>query len=133
MRQHASNEVCVIIAEDNERSRKFIRDTQRFHQDDSYSWTIDPELRKHFPFRKIKQDPLFEPKRKSSPLQIADFCAYAFKRHLMQDHRYDRYVESFWKQVVYFESADFSKRPQLSGKHAQTPLRSRPRRSRGPT
>jgi len=131
MRQHASNEVCIMIAEDNDRSRKFIRDTQRFHQERAYEWTLDPELRKHFPFRKIKQDPLFEPKRRSSPLQIADFCAYVFKRHLMQDHRYDRYVDAFWEQVVYFESPDFSKRPQLAGKHAQTPRGSHRRRVRG--
>jgi hypothetical protein len=86
----------------------FITETQRFHQDRRKDWPLDPQIRKHFPFRKIKHDPLFEPKRKSSVLQIADFCAYVLKRFLMQDRRYDRYVEKIWPQVVQLQETETS-------------------------
>jgi hypothetical protein len=45
--------------------------------------TLDEEARRFFPFRRIKHDPLFEPKKRSSILQLADFGAYVAKRIAM--------------------------------------------------
>jgi hypothetical protein len=103
MRQNASPEICMMIVEDNDRARTLIRDNQRFHQDPRFKTVDDMELRKHFPLRKIKEDPAFQPKKKGSPLQISDFCAYAFRRFLMQDRKFDRFVEVFWPHVVRFD------------------------------
>jgi hypothetical protein len=65
--------------------------------------TLDDDTKKHFPLRKIKEDPLFQPKRQSHPLIFADFCAYVWKKILMGDRRYDRFFEPLRKQVIYFE------------------------------
>ena len=73
MRRNTQNEICVMVVEDNDNARRVIRDTQRWHQNPKHAAMLDEESRKHFPFRKIKQDPLFESKRQSSPLQLADF------------------------------------------------------------
>ena len=83
--------------------RNFITDVQRFHQSKKFAETMDEETRKHFPLRKIKEDPLFQPKRQSHPLIFADFCAYVWKRVLMGDTRYDRFFNPFRKQVIFFD------------------------------
>ena len=111
MRQNAPNEVCMMIVEDNDRARKLILDTHRYHQDKTIEKILAPEARVHFPFRKIKEDPVFQPKKSSSPLQIVDFCAYVFRRFLMQDRHNDRFAEPLWQQVISFEAETLVPRP----------------------
>jgi hypothetical protein len=101
VRRNASNENCLMVAENNDQAKKLIAATQRYHQEHRTEFLVGEEVRKHFPFRKIQEDPLFQNKRKSNPLQIADFCAYVFKRILMQDRRYDRFFGPFISQLVY--------------------------------
>jgi hypothetical protein len=103
MRRNTKNEVCMLVAENNDRAKKFITDVHRFHQNKDFFATLDESTKKHFPLRKIKEDPLFQPKRQSHPLIFADFCAYVWKRVLMGDERYDRFFEPFRKQVIYFD------------------------------
>ena len=103
MRRNTKNEICMLVAENNDKSKKFISDVQRFHQDRKFSATLSEEAQKHFPLRKIKEDPLFQPKRQSHPLIVADFCAYVWKRILMGDKRYDRFFDAFRKQVIFFD------------------------------
>lgn len=110
MRQNASNEICLMIVEDNEQARRLIKETQRFHQRKDGAWAIDPNLHQHFPLRKIKEDPLFQPKRGNSPLQIADFCAFVHKRILNQDHYYDKYEDAIWPYVVRFDDPPWKKK-----------------------
>ncbi|MBI1649063.1 DUF3800 domain-containing protein [Hyphomicrobium sulfonivorans] len=88
MRVNTSNEVTMLIVEDNEQARKIIKDTQNQHRLTSAVDGFGPEERKYFPFKKIKSSPLFEQKRDSPALQIADFCAYVMKRRAMNDTRY---------------------------------------------
>lgn len=114
MRRNASNEICLMIVEDNDQARQLIRDTQRFHQDPKLAKTLDEHSRVHFPFRKIKEDPLFQPKRPTSPLQIADFCAYAYKRYLNKDQKIKPFMSAIWPLVIYFEEDDFSPRKKSS-------------------
>lgn len=99
MRTHASNEVCLMVVEDNDQSRQYIRQAQSFHQKRGVLDFLDEGARKHFPLRKIKEDPLFQKKRKSSVLQLADFCAYVFKKNMMKDDRYARFIDQMWDQV----------------------------------
>jgi hypothetical protein len=93
MRTNASNEVCLMIVEDNNEARSTLRGAQAYYQDQRITSVMDEERRKIFALRKIKEDPLFQKKRKSSVLQVADFCAYVFKKHLMGDRRYDRFLD----------------------------------------
>ena len=100
MRKNTQNEVCMMIAEDNADSRRFIRETQQYHQRSDISSELDAESRKHFPFRKIKEDPAFQQKRPGHPLEIADFCAYVFKRFLINnsDAKFSRFFDPVVEQ-----------------------------------
>jgi hypothetical protein len=86
MRGNASNEVCMLIVEDNERARRFIRQSILHLQKERFQLVGLPDESIHFPLRKIKEEPLFQNKRSSSVLQLADFCAYVFKRFLMDQN-----------------------------------------------
>jgi hypothetical protein len=103
IRKNASNENCLLVAEDNAQARSIIRDVQQHHQDKKIEAVLDEKTRKHFPLRKIKEDPLFQSKRPSHPLVVADFCAYVFKRVLMGDTRYERFFDPFRQKIVTFE------------------------------
>jgi hypothetical protein len=100
MRIFAPNEVCMLVVEDNQQSRRFILDNIKHHQDKSVMRFADPEFAPFFPLRKIKEEPLFQAKKKSSPMQLADFFAYVFKRKIMGDSRYDRYLKPAWGCVA---------------------------------
>jgi hypothetical protein len=101
MRRNASNENCLMIVEDNDRARNVIREMQVHHQNKRE--ILEPNIAKHFPLRKVQEDPLFQPKRQSNPLLLADFIAYVFKRKLMKDTRYDRFGFKFKDQIISFE------------------------------
>lgn len=103
MRKHASNEVCLMVVEDNVQSRQHIRHAQSYFQKRQVPEFFDEEAKKHFPLRKIKEDPLFQKKRKSSVLQLADFCAYVFKKNMMKDQKYVRFIDQMWDQVPALE------------------------------
>lgn len=95
MRQHAKNEVCMLVVEDNPDARSTIARVQRSYQDRNF--IVSDDVKNYFPFKKIKEAPLFQKKEHSSPLQMADFCAYVCKRWVMeglsQQGRYWRYLE----------------------------------------
>jgi len=103
MRKNAPNEVCMLVVEDNQQARRFISDTVRHHQNRDVLEFADPDISKFFPFRKIKEEPLFQAKRARSPLQLADFFAYVFKRHMMGDVRYSRLLRIAWNCVAAHE------------------------------
>lgn len=103
MRINASSEICMLVVEDNQQARRRIQETQRYYQRNDVVESLDDEAaRRHFPFRKIREDPLFQEKRSGSALQLADFCAYVFKRHLMGDSRYDPIFNALRSQIVVF-------------------------------
>jgi hypothetical protein len=85
LRQNAKREHCLVIVENNERAKKLIAETQRYHQDKNIVKTLSEEHREYFPLQKIKEDPLFAKKKPSHPLVLADFVAYVWKRVRMKD------------------------------------------------
>ena len=85
MRRHARDEVCMMVVEDNDQARRHIKAFQHYYQTRDLALT-DDLARQLFPFRKIKEDPLFQAKRPSSVLQLADFWAYISKRIEMDPH-----------------------------------------------
>lgn len=105
MRQSASSENCLLVVEDNDQARKTIRDVHTYHQDKKIESLLGEKERAFFPLRKIKEDPLFQSKRASSPLVVADFCAYVWKRILMKDSRYERFFDPFREHLIAFEDA----------------------------
>jgi hypothetical protein len=122
MREHASDEVCLLISEDNDQARSMIRSAQNFYQDPKKVVTIRDykEVSLHFPFRKIKEDPLFQPKKRSHPTIIADFCAYVFKKFLMQDANYRQFLARFQGNLIAFDEAALRQRQE---RRAQKGLR----------
>ena len=108
MRKHKKNENCLLIVEDNQSARDLIRKVQNANQDKSfviYDWE-----REFFPLKQIREDPLFQPKKPCNPLEIADFCAYVFKRFLMNhaDERYLRFFNPLRGQVVPWNGSPLS-------------------------
>lgn len=103
MRNKASDENCLLIVEDNEQVRKIIRDLHIHHQDKKIEAILDREALEHFPFRKIKEDPLFQPKKPSHPLVVADFCAFVWKKILVNDSAYDQFFEPWRKKLIFFD------------------------------
>jgi Protein of unknown function (DUF3800) len=110
MRRDAPNENCLLIVENNDQAKKIVSDLQRYHQDHAIEALLDERDRGHFPFRKIKEDPLFQPKKASNPLILADFCAYVFKRVLMQDDRYNRFFEIMRPNLIVFDDTWLNRR-----------------------
>jgi hypothetical protein len=101
MRRNTEDEVCLMVVEDNDDARRHIKDAQRYLQQPGLIALLDEDEKKYFPFTKIKEDPLFQRKRSSSPLQLADFCAYVIKRKIMNpdDQRISRFFDPLVNQI----------------------------------
>jgi hypothetical protein len=91
MRRHAKREHCMTIVEDNSDVRQLLREVQKFNQN-SQNLEPDSTFSYLFPFKHIQEDPLFQPKRSASPLEVADFCAYIWRRFLA-DPENERWVK----------------------------------------
>ena len=102
LRSETDNEHCLMVVEDNQEAREILRRVQNTFQDES-RLQLTEEEKKFFPFRRIQEDPLFQAKRPSSALQLADFCAFAFKRYLMDPAgvRALRFWEPMAEQGIY--------------------------------
>jgi len=103
MRREAPGENCLLVVEDNQNARSHIRDFHILHQDRRIADFIAPSAEPYFPWKRIQSDPLFQPKRRSSPLILADFAAFVFKRELMGDQRYEKYVDQFRADLITFK------------------------------
>ena len=106
MRKNASGENCVLVVENNDRAKALMRDMHQWHQGNKVADVLNDFGKKLLAFRKIRQDPLFQDKRPSNTLIIADFCAYVWKKILMDDKRYGRFFEPIRKRVIFFEDLE---------------------------
>lgn len=104
MHKHAKNENCIVIMEDNPPARATILEAQNFNQDPRNAVNLDPKAARLFPLKRIREDVLFQPKKQSNPLELADFCAYVWKRFLMNqnDERYLRFFDPMRSQIATF-------------------------------
>jgi hypothetical protein len=66
MRKNASDENCLLIVEDNKQARETMKNVQNYHQDKKLEHVLDEQSLRYFPLRKIKEDPLFQPKKPTS-------------------------------------------------------------------
>ena len=115
MRLNASNENCLLVIENNDQAKSLMRSMHQWHQS-KQTVEILKDLG-FFPLRKIREDPLFQNKRPSSAMIIADFCAYVMKKILMKDERYRQRFNLFLKNLVFFED---SQNPFLVARSSET-------------
>jgi len=131
MRRNASNEVCMLIVEDNSQMRKFLTELLHSHQNPKMAPQIAGDSTKILPFRKIKASPLFEQKSQSVSLQLADFCAYVMKKSYMADVRYRDLFLELKPRIIHEVNPD-TKADALAGPPLTTPTQiqrqSHPRR-----
>ena len=102
MRRNASGENCLLVVENNDKAKTLLRNIHQWHQSKRVAMVLDEFGKQLLPTRKIRQDPLFQDKRPSNALIVADFCAYVFKRILMNDQRYRRFFDPIRKQTIFF-------------------------------
>jgi hypothetical protein len=88
MRELGEEEICLLVVENNDQSRAMIKRSQRYNQSQAAFEAQNPAWKYMFPFQRIKEDPLFQEKKSSSPMQLADLMAYIVKKSLMKDERY---------------------------------------------
>jgi hypothetical protein len=111
MRKETENENCLLVVENNDQAKTMINNVYRYHQDKKLDAILEDRERRHFPLRKIKEDPLFQPKRPSSALILADFCAYVFKKCLMKNPHYTRFIEQFKSNLISFDETWLEPKP----------------------
>jgi hypothetical protein len=102
MREHTLGEVCMLVVEDSPTYRSVTRDAHNYYQRPEIGPKLPLDIRRFLPLQRIKEDPLFQANRASSVLQIADFCAYVYKRFLMnrEDSRYLPFFDPWREQIV---------------------------------
>lgn len=96
MRANASNEVALIVVEDNTDVKQVLKEAQNAMRKVRSEMLSSDRERRYFPFRKVKTSPLFETKEDSVALQMADFIAYVIKRRAMGDQKITPFYESLF-------------------------------------
>ncbi len=100
MREAGSDgEVAQIVFEDRAGVRQDVKTLHRFLR--GHNLPADLEDQKYLPLTRIIDTPNFAAKNESSPLQIADFCAFALKRKLSKAWLWDRFYNPLINQMVF--------------------------------
>lgn len=77
------DEVIHLVAENNTQSARAIRDAHAFLKNPAKVATLPEDVRAaYLPLRHIVDTTFFAEKAESAPLQLADACAFAIRRHL---------------------------------------------------
>ena len=123
MRKETKDEVCMLIVEDNDQARKTIRAVHNHHQSKNIVAALDGDALIHFPLRKIKEDPLFQPKKPSHPLIVADFCAYVWKQFLVENTKYDQFFEPMRGKIIYLGKDYLQRQREKHARNSRQSLR----------
>jgi hypothetical protein len=78
MRKNTKGENCMLVVENNDEAKSIIRNTNQWHQSKKVTAVLDEFGKKLLPLRKIRQDPLFQDKRPSNALIVAEFLRVCF-------------------------------------------------------
>jgi hypothetical protein len=100
MRRVASQEVASIIMENNDQARRIIKSIQQFNRDPTNAAVLTSLNFGEFVLSRIVDTVHFAEKSESSPLQVADACAFAIKRHLMKAPEADRFYKPLVRKMV---------------------------------
>ncbi len=92
-------ECAFLIVEDNTQHRRHLRHMfdflyNKYFQYDIKNMGIEP------PFNSIVETPLFQPKNGTSPMQVADVCAYLIRKRLEGDLRTHHISERLTPQLL---------------------------------
>ena len=94
MRRYRKNENCLLYVENNPPAHAMLKEVQKIYTDKRMANFPDERARELWPYRHIEEEPSFREKSPSSPLQLADFCTFIYKRYaLMEDERYARFFD----------------------------------------
>ncbi|MBV9932628.1 MAG: DUF3800 domain-containing protein [Alphaproteobacteria bacterium] len=81
--KHLAGEVCSILMEENKELQQRIPEMTAFMRDPGEAeQDLLPHWHEVMPLTKLIDNPSCQPKTGSSILQLADYCAFAIKRHL---------------------------------------------------
>jgi hypothetical protein len=83
MREIASKEVALLIAEDRDTVRSRLKEAHNLYRDHNRMKKANPMLR-YFPFHHIRDALHFAKKNESAHLQIADVCTFVISRRLQK-------------------------------------------------
>jgi hypothetical protein len=94
-----SHEVAAVVVEDNDNAREMIRSAHDFVQAKHSTFLKEHRLQ-GIAVRRIIETPHFNNKRESSPLQLADVCAFAIKRRKMGKPHSERFYDPLVPQML---------------------------------
>jgi hypothetical protein len=103
MRHLANDEVALLIAEDTDKIKRFVKSSQAMLKSPRYKMpatNISEEIN-FFPLKHIKDTIHFAAKSESVCLQIADLCAFLIKRRLMRRSQSDYLFDLIEPQLVW--------------------------------
>jgi hypothetical protein len=100
MRHVAPDEVACIIMENNDQVRHPIKHMQQFNRDPTNSELLTSLNFGELVLSHVVDTVHFAEKTESSPLQVADSCAFAIKRHLMKTPESDRFYKPLVRKMV---------------------------------
>jgi hypothetical protein len=93
------DEVALLIAEDNKEARGQMRSMVNFNRNPDFS-LLNADAAKHLPLTRIVDTAHFAAKLDSSPLQIADACAFSIMRRLRRAKDCERFYNPLEPNLV---------------------------------
>jgi hypothetical protein len=93
------DEVALLIAEDNKEARRQMRSMVNFNRNPDFS-LLDAAAARHLPLTRIVDTAHFAEKLDSSPLQIADACAFSIMRRLRRAPDCERFYHPLEPHLV---------------------------------
>lgn len=107
-------EVASIVMENNDQARKQIKEFQRFSRNPKNADLLKSAGFGQMVLTRIIDTVHFAEKGHSSPLQIADVCAFVFKRHLMKAPESERFFAPLRDGFVLRDATDKKQTESLS-------------------
>jgi hypothetical protein len=99
----AENEVASLVVENNQQARQAIYEVHNLLRDPHRIEEIAEmvgNLNDLWPFQRIVEAPLFAEKTDSSPLQVADACAFVIARHLKNAANAERFYAALRDNII---------------------------------
>jgi Protein of unknown function (DUF3800) len=95
-----NDEVALIVMEENKTAHHFIMEAHSVMKNPDYHHIWREGGLEEATVTRIIDTVHFAAKQSSSPLQVADACAFAFKRHLMKTPENERFYAPLRRQMV---------------------------------
>ncbi|WP_085736516.1 DUF3800 domain-containing protein [Rhizobium sp. CIAT894] len=121
MRSVYQDEIAQIIAEDNDHTRKLIKEAHNSFRDPR-KWADNEMGTDIFPFRHIQNGVLFAAKGESPALQVADMCAFFIRGHLRGQRNSDQYYNKLKPWMCVFPKGEAEYFPSLRPSYPFGPL-----------